>query len=82
MIQATVYVTLKPSVLDPEGETLKHALHSLGYPEVSEVRLGKYMQIKLQGNNLHEAQSKLEEMCAKLLANPVIEDYHIEINSI
>jgi phosphoribosylformylglycinamidine synthase len=79
MLEATVYITLKSGVLDPEGETVKHALHSLGYPQVGEVRMGKYLHIKLAGDDRQQAIAQLEQMCQQLLANPVIEDYHFEL---
>jgi phosphoribosylformylglycinamidine synthase PurS subunit len=80
MLEATVYITLKTGVLDPQGETMKHALHSLGYPEVRELRVGKYMRLKLEGHDRQQALDKLEQMCQRLLANPVIEDYRFEID--
>jgi phosphoribosylformylglycinamidine synthase len=79
MLEATVYITLKAGVLDPQGETVKRALHSLGYPQAEEVRVGKYLNIKLEGDDQQQAAAQLEQMCQKLLANPVIEDYHFEI---
>ena len=79
MLEATVYITLRSGVLDPQGETVKHALHSLGYSQVAEVRMGKYMEIKLEGVDRQQALAQLEQMCQRLLANPVIEDYRIEI---
>lgn len=82
MLEATIYVTLKSGVLDPQGETVKHALHSLGYPQVEEVSMGKYLQIKLEGLDRQQASTHLEQMCKRLLANPVIEDYRFEIKEI
>ncbi len=82
MLEATVYVTFKAGVLDPQGETVKHALHSLGYPQVEEVRMGKYLQVKLEGQDKKQAQAQLEQMCRRLLANPVIEDYRFEIEEV
>jgi phosphoribosylformylglycinamidine synthase len=70
-----VYVTLKPSLLDSAGRTVAQALEKLGYNEVEQVRIGKL--IELQVDNYDEARVK--EMCDKLLANPVIEDYRVEI---
>lgn len=79
MFEATIYVTFKSGVLDPQGETVKHALHSLGYPQVEEVRMGKYLQVKLESQDKQQALAHLEQMCQRLLANPVIEDYRFEI---
>lgn len=78
-MKATIYVTLKQGVLDPQGEAVKSSLHVLGYQDVSDVRIGKYVEIWLEGKNLAEAQKELEEMSDKLLANPVIEDFRVEI---
>ena len=79
MFSATVYVTLKSGVLDPQGEAVKHALHALGYPEVQDVRLGKFMQLTLEGKDKPELEKRLDEMCRKLLANPVIENFRFEV---
>ncbi len=82
MLEAKVYVTLKSGVLDPQGETIKHALHSLGYAEVEGLRQGKFFVLRLQGNDPHQARPQLEQMCQRLLANPVIEDYQFEIREV
>lgn len=79
MLKATIYVTLKQGVLDPQGEAVKNSLHVLGYKEVNEVRVGKYVEIWLEGNDRVLAQRELAEMSDKLLANPVIEDFRVEI---
>jgi len=79
MLQAKIYVTLKKGVLDPQGETVKGALMTLGFSSVKEVRMGKFMVIRLDGTNPEKARAQVEEMCRKLLANPVIEDYRFEI---
>ena len=79
MLSATVYVTLKSGVLDPQGEAVKHALHALGYPEVRELRLGKFMQLTLEGENRAQLEKRVDEMCRKLLANPVIENFKFEV---
>ncbi len=74
-----IYITLKKAVLDPQGKAVKHALLSLGYNEVSDVRIGKYIEIELSGTDTSEVERKVEEMCRKLLANTVIEDYRYEV---
>jgi phosphoribosylformylglycinamidine synthase subunit PurS len=79
MIRAKVYVTLKRGVLDPQGETVKGALETLGFAGVQDVRIGKFMVITLNGVNRDEATRRVEEMCKKLLANPVIEEYRFEL---
>ncbi len=76
---AKIYVTLKAGVLDPQGETIQHALSNLGYDEVEGVRLGKYIVMKLKDGESGNARSRIEEMCQRLLANPVIEQYWFEI---
>ena len=78
MFLARVYVTLKPTVNDPPGLTIKGALHSLGFANVSSVRSGKYMEIKLDAANSADAEAQVGEMCRKLLANPVIEDFRFD----
>jgi phosphoribosylformylglycinamidine synthase PurS subunit len=78
-IKARVFVTLKPSVFDPQGRTIAEALHSLGYPGVSDVRQGKYFELDLQAGSADEARSIAAEVADKLLANPVIESYRIEV---
>ena len=77
---AKIYVTLKNGVLDPQGKAVQHSLESLGYREIKDVRLGKYMEVQIDNMNRDEAQARVREMCEKLLANPVIEDYRFEIN--
>jgi phosphoribosylformylglycinamidine synthase subunit PurS len=82
MYLAKVYITLKPTVNDPQGLTIKGALHTLGFKSVQEVRAGKYMEIKIEEKNLEKARSETQEMCNKLLANPVIENYRFELEQI
>ena len=79
MFLAKVYVTLKPTVNDPQGLTIKGGLHSLGFTSVDSVRAGKYMEIRLDGDSRQEAERLLNEMCRQLLANPVIENYRFEL---
>ena len=77
---ARVFVTLKRGVLDPQGSAVARSLHSLGYSEVEDVRLGKYIEVKLrEGAALEEERKRIDEMCRKLLANTVIEDYEIQL---
>ena len=79
---ARVYVTLKPTVNDPQGLTISGALHSLGFSEVESVRAGKYMEIHLSATEEAAARGRVEEMCRKLLANPVIEDFRFELERV
>jgi len=76
---ARVFVTLKPGVLDPAGKAVEKGLHSLGYSEVGEVRLGKYLELKLEEKDPAKARARAEEMCKKLLANTVVENFRVEI---
>ena len=79
-MQATVNVFLKDGVLDPQGKAAHHALDSLGFDGVSDVRIGKQIIIKLDTDDKAKAEAEVKEMCETLLANTVIEDYSIEIN--
>ena len=71
-----VFVTLKQGVLDPQGETLAASLNQLGFDEVSGVRVGKYLELELAGE---QEMGRVDAMCRRLLANPVLEDYRIEV---
>lgn len=77
---ARIDVTLKPTVNDPQGLTIKGALHSLGFTDVDSVRAGKYMEVRLEAKNKKAAEKQVSEMCSKLLANPVIEEYRFELD--
>jgi len=74
-----VYVTLKQGVLDPQGEAVAHALHSLDYGNVEKVRQGKFFEVNLKQDSKAAAEKQIQEMCEKLLANTVIEDFRFEI---
>jgi phosphoribosylformylglycinamidine synthase PurS subunit len=78
---ARVVVIPKPVVNDPQGITVKQGLATLGFREVSEVRVGKYIEVSLDAASEHEARQRVEAMCRQLLANHVIEDFHFEIES-
>lgn len=78
-MKAKVHVTLKPGVLDPQGKAVQHALAALGFGGVSGVRQGKVIELELSENDPKKAQTQVEAMCEKLLANTVIEDYRVEI---
>ena len=80
MLKATVYVTIKQNVLDPQGKAVQGALQSLGYNDVQSVRIGKYMELTLATDERAEAERKVKEMCEKLLANTVVEDYRFDIH--
>jgi phosphoribosylformylglycinamidine synthase PurS subunit len=79
---ARVYVTLKPAVNDPQGLTIKGGLHQLGYAEVESVRAGKYLELRVDAAGKDEASARVTEMCRKLLANPVIEDFRFELEPV
>ncbi len=78
-MKARVHVTLKAGVLDPQGKAIGHALHSLGFLGVREVRQGKVIELDLKESDPKKARAAIESMCGKLLANPVIENYTIEL---
>ena len=78
-MKATVCITLKPGLLDAQGKTIKSALDSLGFKGVKDVRVGKYLELQLNGARSASAKKAVERMCEKLLANPVVETYHIDI---
>lgn len=82
MFKAKVYVTLRESVLDPQGNAIQQSLHSLGFDEVGDVRIGKYMEIEMNSENQKAAEERVKEMCEKLLANTVIEDYRFDLNKL
>ncbi len=79
-MRARVYVTLKPSVFDPQGRVVADALTSLGYHDVRDVRQGKFFEVELEGGvDAATAKARVTEMADRLLANPVIESYRVEI---
>jgi phosphoribosylformylglycinamidine synthase PurS subunit len=79
-MKAKVYVTLKKSVLDPQGKAVQHALSSMGFQDAKDVRIGKYIELDLATADKAQAEAKVKTMCEKLLANTVIEDYRIELS--
>ena len=79
MLEVEVYVSLKKTVSDPQGLAVKHSLESLGYSEVKDVRVGKFIQLRLDLEDREKASQRIEEMCKKLLANPIIEDFTFKI---
>jgi phosphoribosylformylglycinamidine synthase len=79
MLTAKIYVTLKPGVLDAQGDTVKSALETLGFTGVEAVRIGKFMVVTLNNATKEQATTQIKEMCRRLLANPIIEDYAFEL---
>jgi len=77
--RARVFVTLKPSVFDPQGRTIADALHSMGYATVADVRQGKYFELDVHAESTDAAKALATEVSHKLLANPVIESYRVEV---
>ncbi|HZF37040.1 MAG TPA: phosphoribosylformylglycinamidine synthase subunit PurS [Candidatus Angelobacter sp.] len=80
-MKAKVHITLKPGVLDPQGRAIQHALASLGFGGVDDVRQGKYIELDLGETDQAAARARVDEMCKKLLANTVIENYSVEIGN-
>lgn len=81
-MKAKVYVTLKPSVLDPQGKAIHHSVELLGYKNITDIRQGKYFEVALDPNvSEADAKAQAEKIASDILANPVIEDYRVEISS-
>ena len=78
-MKARVFVTLKPSVFDPQGQTISDALHSLGYTTVGDVRQGKFFELDVAAGSADQARQLAAEVADKVLANPVIESYRVEV---
>jgi phosphoribosylformylglycinamidine synthase PurS subunit len=79
LMRVKIFVSLKSGVLDPQGKAIERSLHSLGYDDVEDVRMGKYVELNLRAASPEAAEVRVREMCDRLLANPVIEDYRFEI---
>ncbi|ELS02651.1 phosphoribosylformylglycinamidine synthase, purS protein [Xenococcus sp. PCC 7305] len=79
---ARIYVTLRSSVLDPAGTAVESGLQQMGYQGVGNVRIGKYVELNLTANDDDDAKTQLDQMCDRLLANPVIENYRFEIEQL
>lgn len=75
MLTAEIHVTLKELVLDPQGTTLKRSMETMGYKNIEEVRMGKFIQVRFNSDDRKEVEEKVKEMCQKILSNPVIEQY-------
>ena len=82
MTKARIYVTYKPTVLDPQGNTIQTALHHLGFEDVESVRMGKYLEVELGTDDTGKAREDVEAMCEQLLANPVIESYRFDLETV
>lgn len=79
-MRATVFVTLKPSILDPQGKTIAEALRTLGYDAVQDVRQGKYFELDVEAADAGQARALASAVAARLLANPVIESYRVDVD--
>jgi phosphoribosylformylglycinamidine synthase subunit PurS len=80
-MKAKVFVTLKPSVLDPQGKAIHHSIEGIGFANIGDVRQGKYFEIALNGSiDKEEARKEIERIAKNVLANPVIEDYRVELD--
>jgi phosphoribosylformylglycinamidine synthase PurS subunit len=79
VFEARIYVTLKRGILDPQGKAVKGGLASMGYQGVADVRVGKFLVLTLDSPDRRQAEQSVREMCGRLLANPVIEDYTFEV---
>jgi phosphoribosylformylglycinamidine synthase subunit PurS len=78
-MRVRILVSLKNGVLDPQGKAVEQSLHTLGYKEVQDVRIGKFVELDLQAGSREDAEVRIREMCDRLLANPVIENFRYEI---
>lgn len=79
MLLAEIHVTLKELVLDPQGTTLKRSMETMGYRDIEDVRMGKFIQVKFNSDDRKAVEEKVREICQKILSNPVIEQYSYTI---
>jgi phosphoribosylformylglycinamidine synthase PurS subunit len=79
---ARIYVTPRADVLDPQGAAVTHGLHSLGFSEVDGVRIGRYLEVTLDGSDRAAAEARVTSMCQRLLANTVVEDFRFELDAV
>jgi phosphoribosylformylglycinamidine synthase len=82
MFHSNVTVTLRKSILDPQGKAVEHAVHSLGFTAVQNLRIGKSIEFSVESSTQEEAERITEEVCKKLLANPVMEDYSLSVKKL
>jgi len=82
MYKATLSITLRPSILDPQGKATRHALADLGFTGVEDVRIGKYVEMLIEADSTEAAQAIAAQACDKLLANPVMEDYAVDVAAV
>lgn len=82
MYSAKIKITLRKSILDPQGKAVEHSIQSLGFKNILDTRIGKYVELKIDTNSDEEARLVTDEVCRKLLANQVMEDYVFEVESV
>ena len=82
MYKANIHITLRQSILDPQGKATQHALHNLGFDDVNKVRMGKFVEMWIEAKDEDAARTIADEACAKLMANPVMEDYSFTLESV
>jgi phosphoribosylformylglycinamidine synthase subunit PurS len=78
-MRVTVTILRRPEIADPEGTTVRRALHDLNFTEVADVRMNRVITLEVEGDDLDVVRGRVDDMCRRLLANPVMEDYHIEV---
>tara|TARA_Y100000996_G_C22532441_1_gene647057 strand:- start:1214 stop:1468 length:255 start_codon:yes stop_codon:yes gene_type:complete len=81
-IKANIYITLKPSISDPQGLTIAQGLEQLGFKSVDSVRAGKYIELIIESPTISQAENDINQMCEELLSNPIIEDFKFDLNNI
>jgi phosphoribosylformylglycinamidine synthase len=82
LYKAKIKVTLRKSILDPQGKAVEHSIQSLGYKNVKDTRIGKFIELEIDSKSESDAKKITDELCSKLLANPIMEDYEFEITSL
>lgn len=82
MFRSKIVVTLRKSILDPQGKAVEHGIHSLGFSSVKNVRMGKYVELEVETERKEDAERMVKEVSQKLLANPVMEDFSFTIESV
>jgi phosphoribosylformylglycinamidine synthase len=82
MYQAAITITLRRSILDVQGKTVEHALHSTDFPMIRNVRIGKHVELEIQAADADQAHALLNDACRSIIANPIMEDYHISLQEI
>ena len=82
MFKATVIIKRRPTIVDPQGKAVEQGAKLLGFNNVSQTRIGKYIEFFVNGNDVHSAKQEVEEYCHKLLANPIMEDYEYTLDEV